>query len=373
MDEHRAVLGEITDIAHEEQVDLVLVAGDQFDRPVPSPESEMVVYRTLLDLAGTGAHVVVIAGNHDNPRRLAAVSPLLKRAGVTAGSVVVPPDRGGVFRHTTPSGEHACIALFPFQSQRGIVTATALMSDDPDDHQKSYSQRCRRITDALCSEFGADTVNLVVAHLTVMGAAEGGGERKAHIFDYYLPSDIFPEPAHYVALGHIHKPQRVAGRCPIHYAGSPLALDFGETHGKQSVRIIDVSPVTPARVREVPLKAGCGLRTLRGRAHELMNHAGTTGEDFLRLIVEERASPGLAEGLREAFPRAVDVIVAGGDRETSRVRPVDPGALRGDPGAVFRQYLEEQDIEGDELTSLFDELLDDELTQGHGTDAPAAT
>ena len=76
-DEHRGVLDEIVAITRDEAVDLVLVAGDQFDRAVPSPESEQIVYDALLRLARTGAHVVVIAGNHDNPRRLAAVKPLL--------------------------------------------------------------------------------------------------------------------------------------------------------------------------------------------------------------------------------------------------------------------------------------------------------
>ena len=74
-EEHEAVLDEIVALAQAEAVDLILVAGDQFDRAVPSPESEKIVYDALLRLAGTGARVVVIAGNHDNPRRLAAVRP----------------------------------------------------------------------------------------------------------------------------------------------------------------------------------------------------------------------------------------------------------------------------------------------------------
>jgi len=126
-DEHRAVLDEIVGTAEREAVDIVLVAGDQFDRAVPSPESEEIVYDALLRLARTGAHVVVIAGNHDNPRRLAAVKPLLELTNVTAASRVARPDDGGVVRVPTKSGETACIALFPFQSKRGIVTAEALM------------------------------------------------------------------------------------------------------------------------------------------------------------------------------------------------------------------------------------------------------
>ena len=365
-DEHRAVLDEIVAIAEREAVGIVLVAGDQFDRAVPSPESEEIVYDALLRLARTDAHVVVIAGNHDNPRRLAAVKPLLELTNVTAASRVARPDDGGVVRVRTKSGETACIALFPFQSKRGIVTAEALMGGDPDDHQKEYSDRCRRIAQVLCAGFTGDTINLVVAHLTVAGSAgdvggmRGGGERDAHLFDYYVPADIFPESAHYVALGHIHRPQKIPGRCPIRYAGSPFAMDFGEKHGEHSVTLVEAGAGRPARVRPIPLTSGRALSTLRGNILQLERMAGTTGDDFLRVIVEQAPSPGLAEGVREMFPLAVDVLVRPEEPVGSpSPPPVDPRELR-DPRSQFRRYLKEAGIEGEELARLFDELLEGE-------------
>lgn len=360
-DEHRAVLDEIVGIAENEAVDLVLVAGDQFDRAVPSPESEEIVYDALLRLARTGAHIVVIAGNHDNPRRLSAVRPLLELANVTSASSVAPPAGGGVLRHTTRSGETACIALFPFQSKRGIVKAEALMQDDSDDHQKEYSGRCRAIAGALCGSFSGDTVNLVLAHLTVLGAAEGGGERKAHVLGYYVPADIFPESAHYVALGHIHKPQKIGGRCPIWYVGSPFALDFGETHGDHSVLVIEAEPGRPARERQIPLTSGRALRTIRGSSLELTDMVDKTGDDFLRVFVEEVPSPGLAERVREMFPHAVDVIVARPNGSGRDPMPID---LKSDPREQFRRYLREKDLASEELTKLFDELLEEEYASG---------
>ena len=357
--EHRAVLDEIVAIARDAAVDLVLVAGDQFDRAVPTPESEEIVYDALLRLARTGAQVVVIAGNHDNPRRLTAVRPLLELANVTSASSVAPPDKGGVVRLANRRGETACIALFPFQSKRGIVQAEALMAQDADDHQKEYADRCRLIARHLCAGFAADTVNLVVAHLTVVGAMTGGGERTAHIFDYYVPADIFPVSAHYVALGHIHKPQRIPGRCPIWYAGSPFALDFGETHGEHSVLLIEAEAGQPAHVQQVPLRSGRALTTIRGRSLQLEQLAGTTGDDFLRVIVEEAPSPGLSERVRDLFPNAVDVIVAQPGDTTTKARTIDPGELR-DPRTQFQRYLRERGVDGDELEKLFGELLEEE-------------
>ena len=77
--------------------------------------------------------------------------------------------------------------------------------------------------------------------------------------------------------------------------------------------------------------------------------------------MEEPPSPGLAEGIREMFPHAVDVIVHGPDREDDARDAMDPTALRGDPGALFRRYLEESGVEGDALAKLFDELLEEHL------------
>ncbi len=358
-DEHRAVLDEIVDVAEREEVDVVLIAGDQFDRAVPSPESEEIVYRALLRLARAADHVVVVAGNHDNPRRLAAVGPLLELANVTSAAAVAPPDAGGVARLDTAAGETACVALFPFQSKRGIVGAEALMGADPDDHQKEYGDRCRRIARALCAEFSADTVNLVVAHLTVVGAMAGGGERGAHVFDYYVPADIFPASAHYVALGHLHRSQKIPGKCPIRYAGSPFALDFGETRGGNCVLVAEAEAGRPARVRRVPLESGRALRVLRGTSLELDAMRGETGDDFLRVVVEDRPLPGLAERVREMFPHAVDVIVAPPQKDRPARETIDPARLR-DPGTQFRRYLKERDVDGEELAKLFDELLEKE-------------
>jgi len=358
-DEHRAVLDEIVQLAGDERVDLVLVAGDQFDRAVPTPESEQIVYDALLRLARTGAQVVVIAGNHDNPRRLTAVKPLLELANVTSASYVAPPDKGGVVRLATPSGETACIALFPFQSKRGIVQAEALMTGDPDDHQKEYADRCRAIARALCADSASDTGNLIAGHPTVVGAMADRTERPPPPLACYVPADIFPVAAHYVALGHIHRPQQIPGRCPIRYAGSPFALDFGETHGDHSVLLVEAEAGRPARVEQIPLKSGRALTTIRGGSLELDQLAGTTGDDFLRVYIEEAPSPGLAERVREMFPHAVDVIVARPGEAAGGRKAIDPGELR-DPRTQFERYLEERGIEGDELSKLFAALLEEE-------------
>lgn len=362
-DEHRAVLAEIVDIAVEEQVDVVLVTGDAFDTSSPTPEAEAIVYRALLDLADTGAHVVVLAGNHDNPRRWAALEPVLNRSTVHVAADVRPPDDGGVLDLQAASGEVARVALVPFLSQRSVVKADQLMARRGDQHAARYAERAKRILAALTTGFGPDTINIVAAHLTVASGQPvlGGGERAAHtIFDYVVPPMAFPPTAQYVALGHLHQPHRIPGPCPIWYCGSPLHLDFGEVErDHKAVLIVEAEPGLPARVRTVDLTRGRHLRTVRGTLAEVAQQVEDLGDAHLRLVLTEPDRAGLADEAREAFPTAVDVRIAREDDEAGDDVPVwDLDDFHRSPADLFAEYLAEAQVQDPDMTALFAELVE---------------
>jgi exonuclease SbcD len=263
--EHVDVLEEIVDIADVEEVDVVLVAGDLFETAAPSPDAERVVYDSLLALTDHGRRpVVVVAGNHDNPRRLAAVAPLLALAGISVQTTLAAPDDGGVISLVVDKVT-ARLALVPFPSQRYVVRAEDLMGLAASDHSQKYDDRMRKVIGALTADFGDETVNVVVAHLLGTGGVLGGGERSAHtVFDYAVNTTAFPATAHYVALGHLHRPQSLPAGCPVWYCGSPLHMDFGEEGDTKAVLIVDAEPGLPATVREVALRSGRSFRTLSG-------------------------------------------------------------------------------------------------------------
>jgi DNA repair protein SbcD/Mre11 len=356
--EHEAVLGEIAGIARREAVDLVIVAGDLFDSATPSPEAERIVYRGLLDLAAGDRPVIVVAGNHDSAQRLGAVAPLSEASGIHVAAAVRPPDDGGVV-DIAAGGERAQVALLPFPSQRYVVTADLLLSGDAADAHAAYADRVVRILGALTERFRADTINLVVAHLMVMGGAMGGGERGAHtVFDYWVPATAFPAAAQYVALGHLHRRQQLAGPAPLHYCGSPLQLDFGETANEPAVNVVDVHPGLPADVRTVTLTAGLRLRTLRGTLADVVDSAGDAADDHLRVVLDEPSRAGLADEVRSRLPNTVEVVLAppndAGSPPTS-----DPDRLRRTPHDLLTEYLGEHDAHDERVVALFDELADD--------------
>jgi DNA repair protein SbcD/Mre11 len=362
--EHEAVLREIAGIARREAVDLVIVAGDLFDSATPSPEAERIVYRGLLDLADGGRPVVVVAGNHDSAQRLGAVAPLSEASGIHVAAAVRPPGEGGVVE-VAAGGERAQLALLPFPSQRYVVTADLLLSGDAADAHAAYADRVVRILGALTERFRADTINLVVAHLMVMGGAMGGGERGAHtVFDYWVPATAFPASAQYVALGHLHRRQTLAGPAPLHYCGSPLQLDFGETANEPAVNLVDVRPGLPADVRPVVLAAGRRLRMLRGTLADVVARGVDAADDHLRVVLDEPARAGLADEVRSRLPNTVEVVLA--PRDAAAPPASDPDRLRRTPHDLVTEYLSEHDAHDERVVALFDELVDELIADAGG-------
>jgi len=351
--EHRAVLDELTRIADEEAVDLTLVAGDLFDVSSPPSMAEEIVWRALLNLADVSP-VAVVAGNHDNPRRLDAVAPLLAMAGVAVVGAPRSPEEGGVVELAG-----AKVALLPFVSRRGIVRAEQIMADDPDRHAGTYEDRIRAIVDRLTEAMTADTVNLLVSHLTVHGAVAAGGERRAHIFGYAVPAAAFPGRLSHVALGHFHSCQQIPHAAPVWYSGSPLQLDFSETDDRKCALLVEASPGLPSKVVPIPLTSGRRLARLRGSLDEVRAAAAEVGDAYVKVELVEKARVGLADEVRKAVPDVdfVDVVLVAQPAE-KRSEPDEPRPAM-QPVEAFGRYLADNGAADPNVEALFAELLDE--------------
>ncbi len=356
--EHRAVLAEIAELAAAHAVDVVVVAGDLFDTASPTAESEQIVYRALLDLRATGARVVVVAGNHDHPLRLAAVTPVLGALDVLVVPQIARPDAGGVVELDLRHGERVRFALVPFLSQRGIVRADELMAGDAFDQQQLYAERYRKIVEVLCRDLRDDMVNVVVAHAFVDRALSGGGERAAHLtLDYAVASSVFPPQVHYVALGHLHRPQRIEGPTQIHYCGAPLQLDFGEAELVKQVNLVEAHVGVPAKVTPLPLEQGRSLRIVRGTLDDIRTAAPELVDTWVRVELREPARAGLADDVRELVPTAVDVVaMSPGQGGGAPARAPRAGKT---PHELFAIFCGERDHADPRVHALFAELMEE--------------
>jgi DNA repair protein SbcD/Mre11 len=358
LDEQLTVLKEIVDVAEAERPDLTIVAGDLYDTAAPSAETEKIVGRALRALRRHCGAVVVIAGNHDHGPRMDALR-------TWADDVVLRGTLGKAEEHlihgVTPGGEPWRLAALPFLSQRYAVRASEMFDLSAAEASATSADHVARLIAALTAGFddGSETINLAAAHLTVVGGTLGGGERDAHTIEAYaVPASIFPTATHYVALGHLHRRQAVVGPCPVHYSGSPLAIDFGEEENQPSVSIVELSARTAAKVRPVPITSAVALRTIRGSLHELA--ALTVDESaWLRVFVREQPRAGLKEDVQELFPRALEVRIDVQALPELATQSRPEGGTSRSPRELFAEYLSAKGVADEAVGDLFNELYEE--------------
>jgi len=310
--EHERALTEILTIAKDEAVDGVLIGGDTYDAYLPPPEAERMLNAFLDECCGAGIPVVLIGGNHDHPKRLAAQVRLLDRLRIYVRPEVCRPDAGGVIELPARQGnERAKIAVLPFVPERRIVTACEMMNPAEQWYQE-YAGRLQQILAALTVGFGEDTVNIVLAHVLVNGALVGTGERKLHLGQVYgLTPQALPGNAHYIGLNHLHRPQRVHASSWTEYSGSILSLDFGEVDQTKRVVLVEAHPGRPVEVRSLPMTAGRPLLDVRGTLADLQARSASLVHGYLRVTLEVDApAPGLAQRVKDILPDALEISLA---------------------------------------------------------------
>ncbi|MYE47227.1 MAG: exonuclease SbcCD subunit D [Chloroflexi bacterium] len=360
--EFEAVLAELIEIARDQEVEALLVCGDIWDKATPSPESDRLVFEALRECVGHGIQAVLLAGNHDNPRKLEALGLLSELLGVQTQHEVLRPNAGGIL--TIEGSEHvAHIAAVPFITEGRYVDAAAVMGLQ-EDWFGAYADGVASILRAICEGFDPNAVNILATHIFVDGsrvARVDGSERLLHIGQTYgINAPQLPTSPQYIALGHVHEPQEIlAAPVPTAYSGSLLQLDFGERGQQKVVRIIDAVPGQPVTQTPVPLSKGRPLAELRGSLDEVLAQHEEAGDAYLRVRLDvERPEPGIAERVREALPNAVDV-------QLEYELPEDEDAVEAlsqlSAAELFTRYY--QATNGSEpppeLIALFEELLEE--------------
>lgn len=371
--EQEKVLEEIVALAAEHQVDAVLIAGDLYDASVPGADAQRVLVKSLLALAGTGAHVIAMAGNHDSPSMIDAYRQLAGHAGITLVGSPRSVTNGGVVSVTARStGEKLNVAVLPFLSQRYAIRAADLLTQTPAESAGSYDQQIRELIDHLKSGFTPDAVNVVMAHLTVSGGVTGGGERAAQtIFEYWVPAAAFGSDSHYVALGHLHRRQSLPAGCPVHYSGSPICVDFGEQDNNPVVVLVDVAPASPARTTDLPLTSGRRLRTVTGTVTELAGRVDELGDAFLRVYLAEPSHAGIRDEVLELFPNALEIKFDAEFVLTTATTSKASSRANRSPGELFAEYCAERGVDDARVVALFNQLHDELSTEAPPEPGPA--
>ncbi|MEQ1731198.1 MAG: hypothetical protein ABL982_22745, partial [Vicinamibacterales bacterium] len=265
---------------------------------------------------------------------------------------------GGLIELQAKNGERACIAAVPFAPVGRLVEALTLARDETAARQL-YADAMQRIFAHLAEGFRADAVNLAVAHSHVSGAKPTGSERVVTLGDDWAATpQSMPSTAQYVALGHIHLPQRVQAAGPhTEYAGSPMQLDFGEVGQVKTFAVIEVTPGKPPRVDRVPYEGGVQLGEWSGTLPDLeasVERLGAFG--YLRVRVSlDAPMPELNRRVRQLLPNVVVVDAVLPELEPGRPDPVAVSAAPADRFRAFHQRRHQR-LPDDAAMTLFNEL-----------------
>jgi len=253
--EQAEFLDELVRIVEEEKVDMILMAGDAFDTVNPPAAAEQLFYDALSRLSDNGKRpIVVIAGNHDNPDRLSAASPLASNHSIQ----LIGYPMAEVIKIDVPRAQQQMtLAALAYPSEARLEQVLSESHDEVLLRNK-YDERIRELFSIMSKQFRPDTINMAMSHIHVAGGSSSDSERPIEVGGAYtVAATSMPEAAQYVALGHLHRPQNIKRASTLtRYSGSPLAYSFSEIGYAKSVTILDAEPSQPVKMREIPLSSG---------------------------------------------------------------------------------------------------------------------
>jgi exonuclease SbcD len=298
--DQRAVLAALATVVGQEQVDVVLVAGDIYDRAVPSAEAMRVAAGAVTAIREAGAEVVAISGNHDSGPRLGVFSDVLAHGGLHLATAA---DRVG--RPVLLADVDGPVACYPIPFLEPDVARTILGIEGPVGHREMLEAAMARIRDDLAGR-PQGTRSIVLAHAFVVGGAAAGSERPIAVGGVEsVPGAVF-EDIDYVALGHLHGRQTLHDR--MRYSGSPLPYSFTESSHRKGAWLVDLGGSGAVSTTWIDLPVIRPLATVRGTLGDVLDRHPGLAEHYLAVELTDPVRPtDPMRRLRERFPFALTV------------------------------------------------------------------
>lgn len=333
LEDQQYILTEILQIIDREKPNGVMIAGDVYDKSVPSAEAVALLDDFLVRLAKRDLQVFLISGNHDSPERMAFGGRLMAQSGVH-----LAPVYDGKVSPITLTDEYGPVNLYllPFLKPAHV--------------RRCFPEReILTYTDALAAAIEAMGVdpaqrNVLVTHQFVTGAARCDSEEISVGGTDNVDVSVF-EPFDYVALGHIHGPQQV-GRETVRYCGTPLKYSFSEAKHQKSVTVVELGEKGAVSVRTVPLTPMRDLAELRGTYEELTFRGFYDGTSYPRdyvhiTLTDEEDIPDAVSKLRIIYPNLMKLDY---DNKRTRAGIVLEGAedQQRSPLELLEEFYEKQ-------------------------------
>ena len=277
IDDQKHILNQILEIIDKEKPDAVIIAGDVYDKQVPSIEAVELLDSFISDISKRKTTTFIISGNHDSAERLAFGSSLM-----AMGKIYISPVYNGKISKYTLKNDFgsANFYLLPF------VKPSHVKRFFPDKKIESYTDAIKVVVDNL--KLDTSEINILIAHQFVTGASRTESEEISVGGLDNVDASVF-EDFDYVALGHIHRPQKI-GTERIRYCGTPLKYSFSEVNDTKSVSIIEINSKEDFNLRTIPLVPKRDMRKIRGTYEELItktSYENTNTDDYIHVTLTD--------------------------------------------------------------------------------------
>lgn len=339
-EDQKYILNQILRIAEQERAEAVLIAGDVYDKSMPSAEAVQIFDWFLTGLADLGKTVIAVSGNHDSPERIAFGGELMRGRGV-----YVSPVYRGEALEVALRDEYGDISvhLLPFLKPATLRHALEGRQEEeenrlPESYQEALEIAVKRM------EIDVKKRNILVAHQFVTGAGRCDSEEVSVGGLDNVDASVFDD-FDYVALGHIHSPQSV-GRETVRYCGTPLKYSFSEAEQEKSVTVLEMGEKGDVVLSTVPLVPLRDMRKIRGSYGEVMSRSfyqDTNTEDYVQItLTDEEDIPDGLQKLRKVYPNLMQVAYDNSRTRQDRTVEAAEQAERKSELELFGEFFELQ-------------------------------
>lgn len=290
--DQRHILEQILGIIKNEQADAVFIAGDIYDKAVPSLEAVQLFDDFLVNLSKLGLKVFIVSGNHDSPERIAFASRIISESGI-----YLSPVYDGHIEKITVNDEFGPlnVYLLPF------IKPVHVRAHYNEENIDTYTDAVR--TALTHTDIDESVRNVIIAHQFVTGASRSDSEEQSVGGLDNVDACVF-DAFDYVALGHIHGPQNI-GYVTVRYSGTPLKYSFSEEKHEKSVTVVDMYEKGNVSVRTVPLIPLRDMKTIKGNYMDIMSkqfYKDIKTDDYMRVILtDEEDIPDAAARIRIVY------------------------------------------------------------------------
>lgn len=351
IEEQSYILAQILRIIDAENADAVLIAGDVYDKSVPSAEAVTLFDDFLCRLAKRKLPVLIISGNHDSPERLAFGNRLMDSCGI----------------HISPvyDGTVSCIPLRDTYGKVNFYLLPFIKPSHvkryfPESHIESYTDACRVAVEQM--QVDPAQRNVLLTHQFVTGASTCESEEISVGGSDNVDASVF-ECFDYVALGHLHGPQNI-GCNRIRYCGTPLKYSFSEEAHHKSVTVVELGEKGNVELQLCPLQPKHDLRSIRGTFAEISDksyYANTQTDDYLHIILtDEEDVPEAMGKLRVIYPNIMKLSYDNTRTRTNRIIDGAQNVQQKTPLELFSELYELQNNQpmSDEQRKFASQLIE---------------